>query len=198
LYDHLRGTLAAKQPTRAVVAAGGVGYELTVPLSTFEALPAVDEEVLVYTHLHVREDSLRLFGFAAPDERRFFRRLLDVSGIGPAVALSILSSAGYAEFRDAILAEDVKRLTAMKGVGKKLAQRMVLELHDGLAKEGEPGAPGAAAVVGDPLSEDALQALVTLGFTRGQAQTAVEKILAADDAPTDLGEVVRLALKTAR
>jgi Holliday junction DNA helicase RuvA len=200
LYDHLRGTLATKQPTRAVVAVGGVGYELTVPLSTFEALPDEEQAVIVFTHLHVREDSLRLFGFATRDERRFFRRLLDVSGIGPAVALSILSSAGYAEFRDAILTEDVKRLTALKGVGKKLAQRMVLELRDGLAKEGSPGAPGSApgTATSHPLQEDAFQALVTLGFTRSQALTAVEKILNSDDAPTDLGEVVRLALRSAR
>ena len=199
MYDHLAGTLAEKQPTRAVVAAAGVGYELTIPLSTFEALPETGSEVVVHTHLHVREDSLRLFGFATRDERRFFRRLLEVSGIGPAVGLSILSSTTYGEFRDAIVAEDVGRLTKMKGVGKKLAQRMVLELRDSLAKE-EAGAvaTAGAGALPDPLREDAVLALVTLGFTRGQAVAAVEKILGKDGAPTDLGEIIRAALSSAR
>jgi len=200
MYDHLRGTLTEKQPTRAVVAAAGVGYELTIPLTTFESLPEPGSEVVVHTHLHVREDSLRLFGFATKDERRFFRRLLGVSGIGPAVGLSILSSTTYGEFRDAIVGEDVARLTHMKGVGRKLAQRMVLELRDGLAKEEAAGgatarAPGDA---GGSLRDDALGALVTLGFTRGQAMTAVDRILAKADAPTDLGEIIRLALSAGR
>lgn len=200
MYDHLSGTLAEKQPTRAVVAVAGVGYELTIPLTTFELLPEPDSEVVVYTHLHVREDSLRLFGFATRDERRFFRRLLDVSGIGPAVALSILSSTTYGEFRDAILAEDVTRLMRMKGVGKKLAQRMVLELRDGLAKEA-PSGDGTAPESRDPrdtLRDDALAALMTLGFTRGQAMTSVDRVLAKDDAPSNPGEVIRQALGTAR
>ncbi|MEN8149082.1 MAG: Holliday junction branch migration protein RuvA [Planctomycetota bacterium] len=200
MYDHLSGTLAEKQPTRAVVAAAGVGYELTIPLTTFESLPEPGSEVVVHTHLHVREDSLRLFGFATRDERRFFRRLLDVSGIGPAVALSILSSTTYAEFRTSIVAEDVVRLTKMKGVGKKLAQRMVLELRDDLAKEapGDDAGPPRPADPRDTLRDDALAALTTLGFTRGQAMTAVDKVLAKDDAPTDPGEVIRQALGTAR
>ena len=154
---------------------------------------------MVHTHLHVREDSLRLFGFASRDERRFFRRLLDVSGIGPAVALSILSSTTWSEFRDAIVAEDLARLTRMKGVGKKLAQRMVLELKDALAKD--ESVAGPAPVPGDPgssLRDDALGALTTLGFTRGQAMTAVDRILAAKDAPDDLGEIIRRALSSAR
>jgi len=92
VYHHLTGTLESRQPTEAVIDVGGVGYSLTIPLSSFETLPAKGEPVTLYTHLHVREDTLRLYGFATPDERRFFRRLLEVGGIGPAVALSILSS----------------------------------------------------------------------------------------------------------
>ena len=199
MYDHFAGTLVEKQPTRAVVAAAGVGYELTIPLTTFESLPEPGSEVVVHAHLHVREDSFRLFGFATRDERRFFRRLLDVSGIGPAVGLSILSSTTWREFREAIVTEDVVRLTRMKGVGKKLAQRMVLELQDALAKDdfGDGPAP-VAGDSGSTLRDDALGALTTLGFTRGQAMTAVDRILAKDDAPEDLGEIIRLALSSAR
>jgi Holliday junction DNA helicase RuvA len=199
MYDHFRGTLTEKQPTRVVVSTGGVGYEMTVPLTTFESLPESGSEVVIHTHLHVREDSLRLYGFATPDERRFFRLLLDVSGIGPAVALSILSSTTWREFRDALLAEDVGRLTRMKGVGKKLAQRMVLELKDDIAKEHTAtGAPSAGGAAPSSLRDDALNALVTLGFTRGQAQKAVDRILGGKEAPDDLGEIIRAALSAAR
>jgi len=197
MYDHLSGTLTEKLPTRAVVAAAGVGYELTIPLTTFESLPEPGSEVVVHTHLHVREDSLRLFGFASRDERQFFRRLLDVPGIGPAVGLSILSSSTWSEFRDAIVTEDIARLTGMKGVGKKLAQRMVLELKDALARE-DPGDGPTPTVggAGSSLRDDALGALATLGFTRGQAMKAVDRILGRDDAPDDLGEVIRRALSS--
>lgn len=195
MYDHLQGKLIEKQPTRAVVSTAGVGYELTIPLSSFELLPAEGDAVTIYCHLHVREDALRLFGFATPDERRFFRTLLGVSGIGPAVALSILSSAKYADFRAAILSENISLLTRMKGVGKKTAQRMVLELRDKLEKEaGDSPAPGFAPL--GALREDAAAALVTLGFTRGKAALEVDRILAKAESPPSIEEVVRRALRS--
>lgn len=199
MYEHLRGTLARKRPTRVVVDVSGVGYELTIPLSSFDALPAEGSPALLYAHLHVRDDALKLYGFATLDERSFFRRLLEVSGIGPAVALSILSSTRYADFRAAVLAEDATALTRLKGVGKKLAQRMVLELKDVLAKE-DPESAAAAAPAGVPASlrEDAAAALVTLGFTRAQALADVDRVLTGPDASRDLGEVVRQALQSAR
>lgn len=202
MYDHLRGTLSVKQPTRVVVDVGGVGFELTIPLSSFDGLPAEGGPATLFTHLHVREDTLRLFGFATADERAFFCRLLDVSGIGPSVALSILSSGRYSDFCEAVLTEDVARLTRMKGVGKKLAQRIVLELKDVLEKEAPAVAAAGAASSGNGISpafrDDAVAALVTLGFTRGQARTEVEKILAREKEPLDLGDVVRIALRSAR
>jgi Holliday junction DNA helicase RuvA len=197
MYDHLRGTLVEKQPTRAVLEVAGVGYELTIPLSSFEALPAEGDPAVLHAHLYVREDALRLFGFATADERRFFRTLLDVTGIGPAVALSILSSTRYPDFRSSVVAEDVGMLTRMKGVGKKLAQRMILDLKDRLEKEAleapRPGRPEVPAV-----REDAVGALVTLGFTRGAAVKEVDRILARTEGELELSEIVREALRRAR
>jgi Holliday junction DNA helicase RuvA len=197
MYDRLRGTLVTKRPTRAVLDVAGIGYELTIPLSSFESLPAEGQAALLHTHLYVREDALRLFGFATPDERRFFRTLLEVSGIGPAVALSILSSTRYADFRDAVVAEDVALLTRLKGVGKKLAQRIVLELRDALAKEAEES-PRAGAPEKPGVRDDAIGALVTLGFKRGTAAAEVDKILGRAGAEPTLEEIVRLALSQAR
>ena len=197
MYDHLRGTLVVKSPTRAVIEVGGIGYELVIPLSTYERLPPEGTETTLHTHLHVREDSLRLFGFKDSDERRFFRRILEVQGIGPAVALSILSSARYADFRDAVVAEDVSLLTRLKGVGKKLAQRLVLDLKDTLEKEA-PVVPRSGKAVPAAFREDAVIALVTLGFPRGAAQREVDRILGKADGPMGLEKIVRLALRSMR
>lgn len=198
MYDHLRGTISQRQPTKVVLDVGGIGYELTIPLSSFESLPPLGETATVFTHLHVREDMLRLYGFATKDERAFFRRLLDVSGIGPSVALSILSSGRYADFREAVLTENIGLLTRMKGVGKKTAQRIVLDLKDALSKEAPEAAAGAAAGVPGELREDAVAALVTLGFTRGAAEGEVGRILAKTEGTPDLGDIVRAALRSAR
>ncbi len=198
MYDHLRGSLTEKQPTRVVLSTGGVGYELTIPLSSFESLPDVDTDTILYTHLYVREDALRLFGFATRDERRFFRRLLEVQGIGPAVALSILSSTRYADFRDAVLSEDVALLTRLKGVGKKLAQRIVLDLRDTLLKETPDQPRSTGAISSSALREDGIAALSTLGFTRSAAAREVDRILGKGDGSLDLGDLVRQALRSTR
>jgi Holliday junction DNA helicase RuvA len=198
LYDHLQGIVVEKQPTRAVLHVGGVGFELTIPLSSFERLPEPDAETTLYTHLYVREDALRLFGFATKDERRFFRRLMDVQGIGPAVALSILSSTHYADFRDAVLSEDIALLMRLKGVGRKLAQRIVLDLRDALIKEA-PDSPRSTTGGGTAgLREDGIAALSTLGFTRGAAVKEVDRILSKAGATPDLSELVKVALRSAR
>lgn len=196
MYDHLTGALRTKQPTRAVIEVGGVGYELTIPLSTFEALPQ-DGETTLYTHLHVREDSLRLYGFANPDERRFFRRLLDVGGIGPAVALSILSSTRYADFREAVVGENLPALTRLKGVGRKLAQRIVLDLKDALEKEA-PDLPDKVRPELVGVRDDAVAALLTLGFKQASAAKEVDRILAGKGEPPALEDIVRRALSAAR
>jgi Holliday junction DNA helicase RuvA len=197
MYDRLRGVLVEKHPTRAVVDVSGVGYELTIPLSSFEGLPAVGETVTVHAHLHVREDSLRLYGFATPDERRFFRTLLEVSGIGPAVALSILSSSGYADFRSAVVEGNLSRLTRLKGVGRKLAQRMVLELSDRLTKEAPEAEAASPALAAGGIREDAISALVSLGFKNAQAAAEVDRILGRPDGPREPGEIIREALRSA-
>jgi Holliday junction DNA helicase RuvA len=196
VYEHLRGSLAQKSPARAVVDVGGVGYELTVPLSTFEDLPATGATVTLFVHLAVREDALKLYGFASQEERRFFRRLLDVQGIGPAVGLSVVSATRYGPFRDAVLAEDIAFLTRLKGVGRKLAQRIVLDLREALLEEA-PAAP-SGRTAHSKLAADAVNALVTLGSSRGVAQQEVEAILRDAKEPMDLEDVVRLALRSTR
>ena len=201
MYDRLTGTLAERQPTRAVLLVGGVGFELTVPLSSFDLLPPRGSEATLFTHLYVREDALKLFGFASDDERRFFRRLIEVQGIGPAVALSILSSTSYGDFCEAILAEDLARLTGLKGVGRKLAQRMVLDLKDGIQKErlgsGIPGGAASGPASGS-VREDAVRALVTLGYAQAAATREVDRILTDGGPDMGLDELVRRALSRAR
>ncbi|MCU0727023.1 MAG: Holliday junction branch migration protein RuvA [Planctomycetes bacterium] len=196
MYEHLRGSLVEKSPARAIVDVGGVGYELTIPISSYEDLPPPGGTVTVFVHLAVREDALRLYGFASREERLFFRRLLDVQGIGPAVALTVVSATRYGPFREAVLAEDLAYLTRLKGVGRKLAQRIVLDLREAMLSEA-PAAPASRGEAGK-LAADAVNALVTLGSSRGVAQREVETILRDAKKPLDLEEVVRLALRSAR
>ncbi len=192
MYEHLRGTLTDRGPSHAVVDVGGVGYLVAVPLSTFEQFPAVGRPVHVYTALVVREDSLRLYGFATKDERTFFLRLQDVSGVGPAVALGIVSSMSWPAFRTAVLAGDAAQLRRIRGVGKRLSERLVVELKD---KIGGPDAASASLAAVDVAGRDAQLALERLGFTPDAATTAL--VDARADAPVDVdaGELVRRALK---
>lgn len=168
---------------------GGVGYTLVIPLSTFERLPPAGHEVRLLTTLVVREDAHRLYGFGTETERRFFGLLQDVSGVGPQVALGILSSMPFDAFRTAVLAGDAAQLRRVKGVGKRLSERLVVELKDALAK-----ASPAGGEPGDESERDALLALEALGFTRGAAAKALTKVR-GDVPPGDAGELVRAALR---
>ena len=132
MYEHLRGRLDTKTPVNAVVDVGGIGFSLSIPLSTFDRLPSTGEGVLLYTDLVVREDAHRLFGFASREERALFRMLLGVSGVGPAVALAIVSDMDLGTFRETIGGGDAARLRRVKGVGKRLSERLVVELRDAL------------------------------------------------------------------
>jgi holliday junction DNA helicase RuvA len=191
MYEHIRGRLERKTPAEAVVEAHGVGWLLAVPLSTYERLPAEGAEVRLFAELVVREDSQRLFGFATREERTFFRTLQTVSGVGPAVALQIVSAMTWAEFRDAVASGDAGRLRRVRGIGKKLSERLTVELRDAVgAASAEPG-PAAA----DPVARDAVLALEALGFQRGPAETAVLGCRAELPAGADAGELVRRALR---
>jgi|SRR5579864_3934601 Holliday junction DNA helicase RuvA len=174
MIAHLRGTLLAKHPNQAVVETAGVGYDVTISVPTFSDLPAVGCEVALHIHTHVREDALALYGFLRPSEKLLFEKLLTVSGIGPKLAITILSGMAADEMVRAIRGNDVVRLTRIPGIGKKTAERMVLELRDKLPEVG----PAAAPTTPPPSAaeEDVLSALVNLGYQRATAEKALAAI----------------------
>lgn len=192
----LSGVLRAKHPPGLLLDVGGVGYELEAPMSTFSELPPVGEAVSLFTHLIVREDAHQLFGFAAEREREVFRALLKVNGVGARVALAILSGMDGAAFARCVAEGDTARLTRLPGIGKKTAERVVMEMRDRL--EGLPGggagvqlAPSGPAPAADPVSE-AVSALITLGLKPQEASRRVAT-LDAEGLPPE--ELVRRALR---
>ena len=174
----LTGQLTHKEPGAVVVRCGGVGFRCFAPLTTVAALPTVGAEVTIYTHLNVREDAMELFGFSTPQEMECFQTLISVSGVGPRVALSILTHLTAEKVRLAIVSGDAKALTKAQGVGPKLAQRIVLELKDKMgapeALEGVALSFGGEEAPASPAGE-AVSALVALGYGRSEAATAVAK-----------------------
>jgi Holliday junction DNA helicase RuvA len=171
MIAHLRGRLLAKHPNQAIVETGGVGYDVTISVPTFSDLPAVGSEVALHVHTHVREDSIALYGFLRSAEKQLFEKLISVSGIGPKLAITILSGMAADEMVGAIRGNDIARLTRIPGIGRKTAERLVLELRDKLptATGGEaPAMPAMGAV-----EEDVLSALMNLGYQRAAAEKAV-------------------------
>jgi Holliday junction DNA helicase RuvA len=171
---HLRGRILEKHPNRIVVDVGGVGYDVAVPLSTFYGLGEPGAEVVLRIHTHVREDALSLFGFASPLEQDLFERLIGVSGIGPKLALAVLSGIEPRDLVTAIQHSDHARLTAIPGVGKKTAERIVVELKDRLPKAEHVSAPDAGAAAPSVLRDDVLSALMNLGYHRPLAEKAAD------------------------
>ncbi|HEV3305830.1 MAG TPA: Holliday junction branch migration protein RuvA [Candidatus Sulfotelmatobacter sp.] len=169
MIAYLRGTLLVKHPNQVVVETGGVGYELNISVPTYSELPSTGAEVALHVYTHVREDLIALYGFLRLGEKRLFEKLITVSGIGPKLAITILSGMAANEMAGAIRGNDVARLTRIPGIGKKTAERMVLELRDKLP-EGT-SAPSALAV--SPVEEDVLSALVNLGYQRAAAEKAL-------------------------
>jgi len=170
MIAHLRGKLLAKHPNQAIVETGGVGYEVAISVPTFSDLPAPGSEVALHIHTHVREDQISLYGFMRPAEKTLFEKLLTVSGIGPKLAITILSGMAADEMTGAIRSNDVAKLTRIPGIGKKTAERMVLELRDKLP-QGETEL--AAAFAMNPVEEDVLSAMVNLGYQRPLAEKAL-------------------------
>ncbi len=174
----LRGTLVDKNPSRLIVDAGGVGYDVQVPLSTFYVLGEPGAPVTLRIHTHVREDVIALYGFATPLELSLFERLIAINGIGPKLALAVLSGIEPADFIRAIRGQDVARLTAIPGIGKKTAERIGLELKDRLpATLGGGADAGASLRPEDQLRDDLLSALVNLGYQRPVAEKAIDTVL---------------------
>ena len=169
MIAHLRGRLLAKHPNQAVVEAGGVGYDVTITVPTFSDLPATGVEVALHIHTHVREDALALYGFLQHSEKQLFEKLLTVSGIGPKLAITILSGMATDQMMAAIRSGDIAQLTRIPGIGKKTAERMVLELRDKL-----PPATTAVAIVSkSPVQDDVLSALLNLGYKQTDAEHAL-------------------------
>src|ERR1043166_9021486 len=191
-----RGVLAEKHPNQAIVETGGVGYDVTIPVSTYTHLPDPGAEVRLRIHTHVREDVLALYGFLTQDEKALFEKLIGVSGIGPTLAVKILSGLAAPDLINSIRRGEVDQLVRIPGIGKKTAERMVLELRDKLpaATGEEPAAPAAAL---SPIDQDVLSALLNLGCARPQAESAVRKAKAPGTADV-LEPLFRRALELVR
>jgi len=174
MFAHLRGVLLEKHPNQAIVEAGGVGYDVTIAVPTFTKLPDVGAEVRLRIHTHVREDALALYGFLSQDEKGLFEKLISVSGIGPTLAVKVLSGLPAPDLISYIRRGEVEKLVRIPGIGKKTAERMALELRDKLpAPSGEETAQPAAAL--DAVDQDVLSALLNLGCGRPAAEAAVRK-----------------------
>ena len=188
MIGRLSGILAAKNPPQVMVDAGGVGYEIDVPMSTFYNLPATGEKVVLLTHLVVREDAHILFGFGTEDERAAFRKLIRISGVGARTALSVLSGLSVNDLAHAVATQDGARLTKVPGIGKKTAERLLLELKGKLA-DAIPGATSGGGQASP--TADVLNALISLGYSEKEA------LLATKSLPADIpvSEGIRAALK---
>jgi Holliday junction DNA helicase RuvA len=187
MIGRLTGLIIEKQPPHIVLDVNGVGYEVDVPMSTFYVLPHLSEKTTLFTHLVVREDAQLLYGFASKDERNSFRTLIKVSGIGAKIALAILSGMTSDELASAVAAEDIQRLSTVPGIGKKTAERLLLELKGKLGPD--------LALPSNPVSDnqnDITQALMALGYNEREASAALKAL------PTDVGvsEGIKLALKS--
>jgi Holliday junction DNA helicase RuvA len=174
MIAHLRGKLLAKHPNQAIVETGGVGYDITISVPTFSDLPGIGGEVALHIHTHVREDIIALYGFLRSAEKKLFEKLITVSGIGPKLAITILSGMAADEMVNAIRGNDIVRLTRIPGIGKKTAERMVLELRDKLPVEKQGEIPAAPTL--SPVEEDVLSALVNLGYQRVAAEKALASV----------------------
>ena len=192
----LRGTLLEKHPNQAILDVGGVGYDVTVPISTFSKLPGTGAEVRLQIHTHVREDALALFGFLTRDEKNLFEKLIGVSGIGPSLAVKVLSGMHAADLQNSIRRGEIEKLVRIPGVGKKTAERMILELRDKLpAAEGSEQVPAAPSL--SALDEDVLSGLLNLGCARPAAEAAIRKARASG-VPDEFEPLFRKALELVR
>ncbi len=199
MIDYVSGTLAEKKATLAVIDVQGLGYRLLIPTSTYEKLPPGGQPVKLYAHQYVREDALLLFGFATQAERTMFEVMLGVSGIGPKLALAALSAMSPAELRGYVLEGDSRFLTNIPGVGRKTAERLIIELRDRLAPlefDGMAASPlSGGSEARAAARADALAALETLGLSRASAEKSLRKVLRAHPGVQTADELIRLALR---
>lgn len=195
MIAYLDGTLAYKEASYAIIDIQGMGYEVFISLQTYSTLPGGGAPIKLFIHHHFREDNQTLFGFASADEKALFRELIAVSGVGPNTALGMLSSMSPQDLRLAIMSENVRAVQAIKGIGAKTAQRIILELKDKMKKSGLlPGTPTYRQQAGNPVREEALAALIALGFPRPSAEKSVDDILNTDSS-LSVEDIIRKALR---
>ncbi|HEX5431815.1 MAG TPA: Holliday junction branch migration protein RuvA [Bryobacteraceae bacterium] len=198
MISYLRGMLLEKHPNLVTVDVNGVGYEVAIPVSAYSSLPEKGSEIRLHIHMHVREDALSLFGFVTRSEKALFEKLITVSGIGPKLAVTALSGLAAPELAAAIRSGAVEQLVRIPGVGKKTAERLVLELRDKLDLMGLPSRPDAAPKSAfNAVEEDVLSALMNFGATRAAAEAAVVKARSASES-NDFDALFRRALKLVR
>lgn len=194
---YLKGRLAEKQPTHVIIDIGGIGYGALISLLTYDKLPGVGEECLILTHYYVREDRHELFGFSSPSEKKMFLMLIAISGVGPKLALSALSGMSIRELKSAIIDNDVKRLTSISGLGKKTAERIVMEMKHRLDEGDALEAAGAGDTNKiDQRVADAAMALIALGYKQNEASRMVRKVIEREPGSLDVEEVIRKALSS--
>lgn len=199
MIAHLRGTLIAKQPGQAIVEASGVGYDVTISVPTFTALPSIGQQAALHIHTQVSEDQIALYGFLEAEEKRLFLRLITVSGVGPKQAIKILSGLAVDRTVQALRGQDHAQLTRIPGVGKKLAERLVVELKDKLDDFAVAPAVASAAGLKGAAVDDVLSALVNLGYQRAAAEKAVDQAIAKEkELAEDFDGLFRGALKVIR
>jgi Holliday junction DNA helicase RuvA len=191
MIHHLRGKLVEKNPTHVIVECGGVGYFINISMNTFSKLPE-QENISIFTHLQIKEDSHTLYGFVEKSEREIFRLLLSVSGIGSSIARTMLSSMSPSQIRDAIANGDVPSIQSIKGIGTKTAQRVILDLRDKVLKVYDIDELSLSA--NNTNKDEALSALEVLGFARKQAERVVDKVL-SQDTSLSVENIIKLALK---
>jgi holliday junction DNA helicase RuvA len=196
MISFLRGEIVQKSPTELVIDVNGVGYVVTIPLSTFETLDHAKGPQTILTYMHVREDAMQLYGFATEAERDLFKMLISINGIGPKMAQGILSGLSVGDLRNAISQGNVTLLTSISGVGKKTAERIIIELRDKLGRAGEEESPVISTSSQLKARSEALVALMSLGHSRSTAEQALRKVF-NDSAAKDLSveEMIRLALR---
>jgi Holliday junction DNA helicase RuvA len=195
MLSHIKGILTEKTPSLVVIEAGGVGFEINVSPSTLSALPETGREATLYTYMSVREDAMELFGFVTRDEKRMFMKLISVSGIGPKTALGILGVISPADLSVAIVTGDASRLAKAPGIGKKTAQRLILELKEKVSESDLISSPGAPVFVPKAQSaqSEAIEALMALGYTSSEAAGAVGR---TDPSLTNVNDIIMQALRS--
>ncbi len=197
MYHYLSGKLITKSPTAVVIDAGGVGYDVLIPVSTYSSLPLLGESVKLLTHFVVREDAQLMYGFATEEERKMFRMLISISGIGPKIATTALSGILVEDLKLAIKGGNVAVLTSISGIGKKTAERIVIELREKVILEAGKtmGSSRSLSTAVSSEAEDAIQALVALGYTKNKAKEAVDKVTGNESAKMPVEQIIRSALK---